>query len=476
MLSFIKDVIRAIFSPLVEPLVYLGVFWTATRSMFHKARVGVYVLAALIPLPNIWYKFHAYPFGKDFTDIIVFSILVGLYVHKKGLQRFDNGRLLIFFILVNYAALWNASLGFGLPVPITTENPLMGDYKNYVEMILLYFLVANAIETEEQQKTVAVIMASVVLFIAVREFRNFSPGDAFSYDKRVEGPFWVLGLGANHMGAFAAHYMSAFLGMYLLDDNRRRRWLYMAAILMTLHPLFFSYSRGGYLGVLAGVIFLGAVRKRSLLVMVFALLLAWQTLLPTTVVERISMTETAGGQLESSAAERVELWDHAIELFRQHPIFGIGFGAFGYTRPTGSLTDTHNFYLRMLSEQGVIGVGFFLIVLLAAFRSGWRLYDTAHTPFSRGLGLGFMACVVAVMVTNVFGDRWSYFVLGSYFFILWGLVDRGTFLARAQTAAQREAQWQAGAAAVAVPVAADPAASPVTDLKHLAPGSPDPRP
>jgi O-antigen ligase len=205
--------------------------------------------------------------------------------------------------------------------------------------------------------------------------------------------------------------------------------------------------------------------------MVFALLLAWQTLLPATVVERISMTETAGGQLESSAAERVELWDHAINLFRQHPIFGVGFGAFGYTRPAGSLTDTHNFYLRMLSEQGVIGVGLFLVVLAAAFRSGWRLYDAAHTPFSRGLGLGFMACVVAVMVTNVFGDRWSYFVLGSYFFIFWGLVDRGTFLARQQTAAERETQWQSGATTATLPGTADSATSAVTGLKHVASGT-----
>jgi hypothetical protein len=29
----------------------------------------------------------------------------------------------------------------------------------------------------------------------------------------------------------------------------------------------------------------------------------------------------------------------------------------------------------------------------------------------------------------MFGDRWSYFVLGDYFWIIWGLVDRGILIA-----------------------------------------------
>lgn len=455
MLSFLKDIVRAVLSPLAMPLTYLGVFWTAISSAFRKAELGVYVLTAMIPLPNIWYKFHSYPLGKDFIDIIIFSVLIGIYINKKGIQKFDNNRLLIIFTLVNYVALWHTSINFNLPAPVSTANELLRDYKNYAEMILLYFLVSNTIENEKQQKLMAMIMSGVVLFIAVREFRNFSPGDAFSYDKRVEGPFWVLGLGANHMGAFAAHYCSALFGLYLLDDDRRRRWLYLAAIIMSLHPLFFSYSRGAYLGALASMVFLGTVKKRSLLVLVFALLLAWQAILPTTVVERISMTESPSGQLESSAAERVELWDHAINLFKENPLFGIGFGAFGYTRPTGSLTDTHNFYLRMLSEQGLIGIGFFLLVLGAAFRSGWKLYTTAQTPFSKGLGLGFMACVIAAVITNLFGDRWSYFVLGAYFFIFWGMVDRGIVNARQQITNQRNARLEQNATAQTPGTSAD---------------------
>lgn len=435
MLTWFKEFIHTIFSPLAEPVLYIGAAVTLFVSAFKKAEWGLFVLIFLIPQPNIWYKFHGYMLGKDLIDLLVLSITLGIYINKKGFTQVDQSRFLTFFIVLNYMALWNTSIGFSLPAPITRQNELLADWKNYAEMIFLYFLAANVYLDEKAEKRVIVLIAVTVLFICVREFRNFTVSDAFSYDKRDEGPFWVMGLGANHLGAFVAHFGAMLFGLYLVDDDKKRKVLYLTAAGFCLYPLFFSYSRGAYLAALCAVAFFGLVKKRSLLIGVAALLLAWQTLLPTTVVERIAMTETQNGRLESSAAERIELWQQAWDAFDRNPIFGVGFEGFAYTLPKDQkLTDTHNFYLRTLSEQGVIGIVVFLVLLMRAFRSGFLLYRDGDTPFYRGLGLGFMGCVVACSVSNMFGDRWSYFVLGGYFFILWGLVDRGNVIVRARAA------------------------------------------
>src|SRR5882762_1975562 len=356
MLTAFKEMVGAILAPMTLPLFYTGVALTSVMSIFRRAEWGLYALIAVTPLPNIRYRFNPYPYGKDLLDILIVSVLIGIFVNKNGFKRAPNGALLMLFIVVNYLALWNTSMNFSLPLPFTTDNELLGDWKNYAEMIFLYFLVFNCIQDEKHQKIVTTLVAAVMLFIAVREFRNFTEGDVFSYDKRVEGPFWVMGLGANHMGAFVAHYGAALLGLYLLDDNRQRRWLYLLAVIFSLHPLFFAYSRGAYIGALAAVLFFGIVKKRSLLLLLVAILIFWQTLLPQTVVERIAMTESPSGELESSAGKRVELWDRAVELFQNNPLFGIGYGGFSLSVSVEGLTDTHNFYMRMLSEQGIIGI------------------------------------------------------------------------------------------------------------------------
>jgi O-antigen ligase len=122
------------------------------------------------------------------------------------------------------------------------------------------------------------------------------------------------------------------------------------------------------------------------------------------------------------------LWDHAFRLFEEHPVIGIGFGGYEFTIREGRWTDTHNYYLKMLAEQGIIGFGLLILTLFLASRSGWRLLKAGKNGFDRGLGLGFMGCIVAAATTNLFGDRWSYFEMGSYFWVFWGLVDRAVLM------------------------------------------------
>ena len=77
------------------------------------------------------------------------------------------------------------------------------------------------------------------------------------------------------------------------------------------------------------------------------------------------------------------------QTLSENPFFGVGFGGFGLAvSPGETLTDTHNFYMKMLSEQGIIGISLFLLILTLAFRSGWQLYREGQTPFYKGLGLG----------------------------------------------------------------------------------------
>lgn len=430
MLSALKMFLRS----MMAPTLYVGAIIVVLITIFRKAELGFYLMTSLIPQPNIWYKLHDYPFGKDFMDILFFSVLLGMILQSKKISKTGNGLLILVFIIVNYLAVVNSSLRFSLPFPVSATNSLMPEWKNYIEMMLLYFLALNVIKDEDRQKTLLIIMSVVILFIAVRSYRNFSAASSFSYDKRVGGPFEAVGLGANHYGAFVVDYIAVLLGLFFFDKNRWRRLLYLATVLFSLHPLFYSYSRGAYLAAFAVLAFVGVTKKRSMLVLTVVIVIAWQTILPASVVDRIQMTETPEGEIEHSAGGRLALWDHAMELFRSSPVFGIGYG--GYALSSGGVAidngeilpenqDAHNFYMRTLSEQGIIGIAFLLFVLYRAFMSGYRLYKAAPGPLQKGLGFGFMSCVFAVAISNMFGDRWSYFVLGSYFWILWGMIDRG---------------------------------------------------
>jgi O-antigen ligase len=413
-------------------LLYFGGIITAIVAIVRKAEWGLLLMVALIPQPNVFYKLYPFPMGKDFLDMLFLAVGIGIFVNKRGYERAGNSVLIIILILVSYLALWNTSRHFSLPLPISYDNPIIKEWKCYAVMVAMYLLTFNALkESVDVRKFTVVLMAVVVLFISVRSYRSFTAGASFIETSRSGGPFWVIGLGSNHFGAFVVYCSAVFLGLFLLDKYRWRRILFLILVIFSLHPIFFSYSRGAYVGALLVLVFFGVVQKRSLLILVVVLAIAWQTLLPSSVVERIRMTRTVtvGGQaqIEDSAAVRLGLWNIAWNLFKQNPVIGVGFGGYAFSIPEGAYSrwkDTHNYYAKMLAEQGIVGLGLFLIVLVVSFRSGWRLWKAGKEGFEKGLGLGFMGCVLALASTNFFGDRWSYFEVGTYFWVFWGLVDR----------------------------------------------------
>lgn len=414
---------------LVPGLYFFGVVLLPLTA-FKKVWYGLCVLIALIPQPNIWYKFHDYPYGKDFLDYIFIAILVGIVVQKKGLLAGRNFTLILVFLGYSYITVIRSAIHFRLPMPFSYSSSLLVEWKNFAQMVLLYILTVNIVKKEEHQKILLIIICLVVLFVSVRNFRNFSAASTFSYDRRAGGPFEFVELGANHFGAFIAYCWAVMIGICLGEQNKKLKLLFLITSIVALHPIFFAYSRGVYVATVITMCLFGVLKKRGFLVILLVIFLAWETILPASVVDRITMTRTDNGELEESASERLVLWDRAVELYEKEPIFGVGYDSFriNLERNGKMLTDTHNYYLKVLCEQGIVGLSLFGLLLCSAFYSGFKLYRNGKTEFNRYLGFGFMGCVLSLAISNIFGDRFSYFVMGSYFWVFWGLVDRGLMI------------------------------------------------
>ena len=184
------------------------------------------------------------------------------------------------------------------------------------------------------------------------------------------------------------------------------------------------FSRGEYLALITALLFIACFRSRKLFIPIILAFIFWHTIVPSSVVDRIKFTEHEG-ELDVSASTRLVLWEQSLQYFEQNPIMGVGFNVFAHV---GMRSDTHNVFLRTLAEQGIIGIIFLLTIMILAIRRGWILYKKADDPFLKGLGLGFTACAIAVMVGNFFGDRWSHLPLAAYFWVLLGMVERGNAL------------------------------------------------
>jgi putative inorganic carbon (HCO3(-)) transporter len=157
---------------------------------------------------------------------------------------------------------------------------------------------------------------------------------------------------------------------------------------------------------------------------------------PPAVQQRVLMSyDTQTRSVDNSAATRLVLWQDAVEVFRTSPLLGTGFNTYAYMHREkradggeGYYEDTHNFYLKVLVETGVAGLLIFLWLLAKMFGIGYSLFRQSKDPFLASLGLGLAAWLICAATANFFGDRWTYFQVNGYMWVLGGLVARACLI------------------------------------------------
>lgn len=393
-------------------------------SIFWNPRVGLYVLVPLLPLQTVRYRLHEYPLGALLVDFMLLGILLGL--KRIGLPAFPKtsfNRLLAFYTVFTYVWLWRGMFHLGSAPPLWFDDRRLQDWKNYIVMFLLMFLTVSAIRTKRQMQFLLLAMAAGVFlldryYLATVSGRDFSQ---FSYATRYAGAMGYAG--ENGFAAFQAQIGTFLLGFLIAVPGLLAKTGAASLLAMTVLCLLYALSRGGYAAFLFGCLFLGVTKNRLILVALAAFLVSWQTLVPAAVRERVYMTFGEEG-LDSSAASRLGLWEEALQVFDHDPVIGTGFNTYAYRENLGGFRDTHNMYVKVLVETGVIGIGIFLLLLWKMYRAGRRLYKTGRDPFFRGLGLAFAGLMASAALVNVFGDRWTYLQVGGYTFVLLGLVIR----------------------------------------------------
>jgi O-antigen ligase len=183
----------------------------------------------------------------------------------------------------------------------------------------------------------------------------------------------ATGFNANDLGLTLALGIPA--AWYLTvsgSDGRRARGLRLlnyAYIPAAILAILLTASRGALLATVPGFLFLlGSLARLKLFtrVLICAVLVgglfALKPLIPQSSLQRIATTGTS--ITEEDLGGRADIWRKGIAVFSEHPILGVGSGAF----PTaiGSGQVAHNAFLSVLVEVGMIGFFLFVTVLAIA--------------------------------------------------------------------------------------------------------------
>jgi O-antigen ligase len=200
---------------------------------------------------------------------------------------------------------------------------------------------------------------------------------------------------------------------YVLTSGRlagARAWMLAGVALSGVVGMIFSQGRGGWLSLLLGAAFMTRrIRFQYLVVAsVIGLIVAAAAAFSPSVsrnLQRLVVEETdysaTGDDAESSVDDggRIQTWAHESGKLAEHPLLGFGIFHRGGASPLWS-TGSHNFFLQMFLEAGLLGGAAFLWFF-------WNLWRATQT-LQREARIGGQA----VLLTMGFGAMGGEYLYG----------------------------------------------------------------
>ena len=382
----------------------------------------LYLFLFLLPLQNLQTGYMPnLGGGFNFLNIGFGLALLGAWRCGGSVARWSSVQNWVFA----YVAYSFASLAIGYANVHTETDDHFGVLKDSILAIMLMFLAQmSATDWRKMRRLILVTLLPLPYMLRVTWDQHASVSSwHYSDSLRISGTFSLLG--ANELAAFCVTMAILMFGL-LLAARLSVAWrvaLVLGIACVTIGVMW-SYSRTAYVALLLGivsVVLLWRGRWKMVLPLFVAALIA-PNFIPASVIERFDSTTIEEGKRDESTQMRFEFWQIAWDNFTRHPIAGSGFHTFHHDEINPHKMDTHNFFMRELTEKGLLGFFITAGMLLSILRACWRTMAAAPAgSLAYALGLGMVGAWLALILGNCFGDRFTYYPMIGYFWVYLGL-------------------------------------------------------
>lgn len=210
-----------------------------------------------------------------------------------------------------------------------------------------------------------------------------------------------------------------FLLLARTESDRRLRWLFAFLFAATIPTVFFTYSRGGMVGLTAVLLWMLLRDKRRIVLLPILGLALVLALFFTPAKWKERMDPTSPDFMDASARARLNAWTFSWNLAVDNPLTGGGFDTYTpslYERYAPDPTvarNYHSIYFGVLAEHGFIGLALYLALLIICFvrlrglaKWAWRFGDKETENYAAM----FQLSLIAYLASGAFAGR-QYFDL-----------------------------------------------------------------
>ncbi len=280
----------------------------------------------------------------------------------------------------------------------------------------IFYVAVNVLRTRRQQHLVvgaivgtALVLSIVGLVLMLRlETRDLVL--TLERPQQYHGRLGATYVCPNHFAGLLEMTIPLVLAYIMIGKARLvHKMIAGAAGFAMVTAMIFSMSRGGWISLSLGIVFLLAAATLNRRIKLLAWLVPLVVIIATVVA--IIVNDPGVRHRFSIVFDRDDLsyggralaWKHTLDVVRRHPLVGTGPGtyrwAFTRAQPRDLVFDvryTHNDYLHTLSDYGLVGLGLMLWAAGSFAYRGVRALRRAKKSADLALATGVMASAVAI--------------------------------------------------------------------------------
>lgn len=395
------------------------------------AFLGLFLLVMLCAPHQIWNNLY----GLLGAVALTLLFILGSAVRPRHRLELDRlGPYMVFYMGLMACALVG-SLSPGLSLRF---------FLFHVTSFLLVLLVVSSVRRYEQlHLVVALAVAGITVAALYGCYQGYVGVDVVPSQQDMvlnagmPGRVYSFFDNPNNFAELLAMLIPLDLALFLNTKGWRGKALALLALVPCVVAIGLTYGRGSWLGLcLAIVVFLGLMNWRFI-PLVIVLGLCAIPLLPETIYNRIL---TIGNMKDSSTRYRFDIYAATGHLMKDFWRQGVGLGTdvmqavFHERYPpmtNGAYPiHTHNNYLQMWGEAGILGLLSFLALILYQLKAGVKAFLAGTDKRVKRLLAAALAGLCGILLVSVAEYTWFYPRNMFIFWFVFGVIAAGVKLSR----------------------------------------------
>lgn len=286
-------------------------------------------------------------------------------------------------------------------------------YRAVVQYILWFFIVVQLVDSKKTAHRMIWLFVVGIGMIGLHGVYQYFTGAQMlgnwvDSNETITTRAYSIIKSPNALASLLVLFLPIAFAVFIAEKDILKKLVALFFTMTMGLGLIFTFSRGAWMVGFCAFIILFFFLAKRMIVPIFALVLA-ATVNVNAIWSRISLLLTPEYKSKSSRGGRIYRWATGIEEWSHSKLIGLGVGRYG-----GAVATNHklspfymdNYYLKTLTEAGLIGLGALLLLLLTALWQIFGLIKNTRNVQTRILMYGMAAGVIAVMghnfVENIF--------------------------------------------------------------------------